>query len=242
MFKLGKLKAEFSDQDLMFRNLMRAVAIPESYDWDVLNANVVPFPMFDNDRLGCCVMSGRAHQTLRFEYQEQRRLITITDSEVEKEYFKETGGYDSGLVVSQSLKKWRTTGWTAAGNNYKIKAYSRLDLYNRSQIKAGMYSDLGVGIGFDVPQSAITQFNAGEPWTVVNNDGGSVGGHYVYCVAYDSTGITCVTWGQRQFMSWEFWDKYTDEAWAIIDAKDTRHNHGIINFDVIDEFLSKLKQ
>jgi hypothetical protein len=237
--RLGKLAPEFSDRDLKFSSLMRAVVLPPAYDWDAMHPGI-PTPMFGNDAYGDCVMAGRAHQTLRFEMAEQNKLIPITDKEVEAEYFKETGGADSGLVVSRSLKSWRNLGWAAGGSNYKIKGYSRLDLYNRTQVKTAMFSDLGMGIGFSVPQSAIDQFNVNHPWTVVADDGGSVGGHYVYCVAYDSQGLTCVTWAKRQQMTWEFFDKYTDEAWAIFDAKDDPHRKMLLKLDLLDDFLKKL--
>lgn len=236
--KLGKLAPQFNDSDLLFKNIMRAVPVPPSYDWDVATPG---FPadlrMFLNDQLGDCVMAGRAHQTMRFEFKEKGAVPNITDDEVETEYMRETGGVDSGLVVSRSLQQWRRRGWTAGGKLYKIKSYARLDLYNRSQLMAAMYADLGMGIGFSVPQSAMDQFNAGLPWDVVQDDGGSLGGHYVFCVGYDADGITCMTWGQRQKMTWPFFDKYCDEAWAIIDAQDGK---GLINLAMVDDFLKSL--
>jgi len=228
-FKLGKLAPQLDSRDLKFSSLMRrGVSIPDLYDFDVLHPGI-PTPMYLNDTYGDCVIAGRAHQTLRFELIEKGVLPKITDAEVEKEYFSETHGADSGLVVSQSLKRWRRHGWTAGGSNYKIRAYSRLDLYNRSQIKAAVYSDLGVGIGFEVPQSAIDQFDAGANWSVVPNDGGIQGGHYVFCYAYDSQSVKCVTWGRRVLMSWDFFDIYTDEIWAIFDAVDTVKRQAVLD-------------
>lgn len=240
--KFGKAPAEFSDHDLLFKNLMRAVPVPPFYNWDEAHPGViVPTPMFNNDRLGCCVMSGRAHQTLRFEYAEQKQVITITDKEVEAEYLKETGGQDSGLVVSRSLNTWRRSGWRAGGKLYKIQGYSRIDLYNRSQVKAAIYSDLGVGIGFAVPTSAMKQFDDNQPWTVVPEEGSSLGGHYVFCLGYDTDWITCVTWGRRQRMSWDFWDRYTDECWAIFDARDNARRLDILNVPKLKAFLADIR-
>jgi hypothetical protein len=59
--------------------------------------------MFANDQYGDCVMAGRAHQTLRFELAEQKKVIAISDEDVTREYFQETGVADSGLVVLDSL-------------------------------------------------------------------------------------------------------------------------------------------
>lgn len=243
MMKLGKLKPEFSEKDFQFSNLMKAVIIPAAYDWDLMHPESrIPMPMFLNDKLGCCVISGRAHQTMRFELLEQRRILPITDDEVRNEYFKQTGGLDEGLVVSQSLKSWRSNGWTVGGKVYKIKAFSRIATNNRTQIKAAMYSDLGVGLGFEVPAIAMDQFERGEPWTVVDNDGGIEGGHYVYCIAYNPFGITCISWGKRQYMTWEFYDKHADETWAIIDDRNlTMKQLEVLDVPVIDEYLSAIK-
>ncbi len=234
--KLGKLKPEFNNNDLLFSSLMKAVPIPTVYDWDVLHPNL-PTPMFANDSLGDCVMAGRAHQTLRFEFIEQKQVINISDAEVTKEYFNETGGGDDGLVVSRSLREWKRTGWAVGGKTYKIKAYSRLNRFNRTQVKTAIYSDLGVGIGFEVPQSAMEQFDKAEPWHVVADDGGILGGHYVFCYAYDTHSIKCVTWGQRQLMTWEFWDKYCDEVWAIFDAANsTQKQRATLDLAAIDDW------
>src|ERR1700740_927818 len=91
-FKLGKAPAKRDDRNLMFAALLTApVKVPAEYDFDVKH-NGIPTPMFANDTYGCCVIAGRAHQTLRFEDIEQGSVLMITDAEVKREYFHETGG------------------------------------------------------------------------------------------------------------------------------------------------------
>jgi hypothetical protein len=41
----------------------------------------------------------------------------------------------------------------------------------------------------------------------------------VNIVGYDPDGLTCITWGKRQRMTWAFWHAYVDEAWAILPAE-----------------------
>jgi len=61
-----------------------------------------------------------------------------------------------------------------------------------------------------------------QPWSVppggATGDGkpGSWGGHAVPVVAYDARGLTVVTWGALQTMTWTFWEAYCEEAYAII--------------------------
>lgn len=218
---LGKLPKKEDSRTLQFRAVLKAAPpAPPAYDFDAAHLGI-PTPMFGNDRYGDCVIAGRAHQTLRFELIDEGKIISITDKEVEEEYFKETGGPDSGLVVLDSLKLWRNEGWTAGGDNDKIKAFAEIDPKDHEGIRAAIYADIGCGMGFLVTQAAMDQFNAGEKWDVVKgDDGGELGGHYVHCPAYNEIGPICVTWGQRQQMTWAFVDKYADEFYAIIDQLD----------------------
>src|SRR3954471_16530140 len=110
VFKLGKSTAKRDKRNFRFATLLEAApTLPPSYDFDTTHQGI-PTPMFANDTYGCCVISGRAHQTLRFEDIEQGSVIMITDKDVTKEYFKETGGVDSGLIVLDSLNLWRQKG------------------------------------------------------------------------------------------------------------------------------------
>ncbi len=123
IIKFGKAPAKLDNRNLKLSAVLRApIPLPAEYDFDVTH-NGIPTPMFGNDQYGDCVMAGRAHQTLRFETAEQGVLISITDKDVLREYLKETGGEDSGLVVLDSLKLWRKRGWSAAKQRFKIKGF-----------------------------------------------------------------------------------------------------------------------
>ena len=245
--KLGKLAPQFDARDLPLRALLKPViAFPSNYDFDALHPEL-PYPMFANDTLGCCVISGRAHQTLRFEDIEQKKVIPITDQEVIKEYYRQTGGIDSGLVVSRSLRSWRQKGWIAAAQRYYAKGYARINHKVLDEVRTGIYADVGVGIGFSVPQYAMEQIDRGLDWTIPINRTPAgdqiVGGHYVLLVAYGSDGtFTCVTWGQRQKMSAAFFTEYCDEGWAVFDAANpTAKQLNLIDFAKMDSFVDALK-
>lgn len=245
IIRFGKKKAKRDSRNLMFASILRAApALPAEYDFDVLH-NGIPTPMFGNDLYGDCVMAGRAHQTLRFEVAEQHKLIAITEKEVLTEYFKESGGVDSGLIVLDSLKEWRSQGWIAAKKRYKIKAFAQIDQAKRAEVKRAVYLDIGVGLGFSLPDAAITQFHAGKPWAVVSGKKGQPNpknGHYVYVPGYTKTGPVCVTWGRKQQMTWAFLTKYCDEAYTIIDAIDTAKKKRALDAKKLDAFLGALKK
>jgi hypothetical protein len=242
IFKLGKKPAKRDRRNLKLKSILRAVTVPVEYDFDTAHSGV-PTPVFANDRYGDCVIAGRAHQTLRFELVEQSRVIRITDGEVVREYLLETGGDDSGLVVLDSLSRWRKRGWIAGGERYFIEAFAEIDRGDATQVKQAVFTELGVGLGVSLPITAQREFEAGKPWANVSGPGstpGSWGGHYVYVTGYTRLGPTCVTWGRKQRMSWAFFDKYCDEAYAIIDAIDTPRKRRGLDRSKIESFLDTL--
>lgn len=219
---LGKLPVKHDIRTIKFKSIIdlsKLPIIPRVFDVDSQYTETIDNPMFLNDIYGCCVIASRGHMTLRLEEFEQKLLIKISNDEIKTEYFKETGGPDSGLYMLSSLSEWRR-GWIAAGKNYKIYAYSKLDIPDHIDIKACVFLLNGVYLGFNVPQSAMNQFNNGQTWDVVSNDDGIVGGHAIYMKGYNEIGPVVVTWGKKQQMTWAFWDKYVDEAYGVVDDVD----------------------
>jgi hypothetical protein len=243
LFKLGKRPARRDSRNLKLKSILRApVKTPVEYDFDTAHSGV-PTPMFANNRIGNCVIAGRAHQTLRFELVEQRRLLVISDGDVVRQYFLETGGRDTGLVVLDSLNHWRKRGWLAAGDRYFITAFAEIDRRVPSEVKRTVFTDLGVGLGLLLPHTAQREFEAAVPWSTTTGPGSapnSWGGHYVYVTGYTKLGPTCVTWGRKQRMTWAFFRKYVDEAYAVIDALDTPKKKRALNQGKIEQFLDTL--
>jgi hypothetical protein len=241
----GKAPAKHDDRTLKLKDILRAADVrlvehplPEEYDFDDAHNEIPrPLPTYQNPPLNNCVIAGRAHQTLRFELVEQNRLINVTNEDVELEYKKQTGGDEQkDIETLQSLKLWRTRGWDAAGQHFKIKAFAKLDQGDHEQIKRMIYINLGVGLGFFLPESAIKQFKNGQRWDLTRERAANHG-HYVYAPGYTNDGPVCITWGRKQQMSWAFLDKYSDEAYVIIDAIDTPEKKRTLDEEKINKFL-----
>jgi hypothetical protein len=240
IYAFGKAPAKQDHRTLKLADVLlegpEATSLPEEYDFDDKHKGI-PTPKYLNPPLNNCVIAGRAHQTLRFEIAEQGVLIDITDQDVKREFEKQIVGRSTNdIEVLGSLKLWRTGGWDAAGQHFKIKAFSKIDPIEPEKIKRAIRINLGVGLGFFLPESAITQFQAGEPWDATQEKA-APRGHYVYVPGYTKYGPVCVTWGKKQQMSWAFVDKYCDEAWAIIDAIDTPEKKRNLDEKKINEFL-----
>ncbi len=176
-----------------------------------------------NDNLGDCTIAAVGHAIQLWKIAAGKNInlakITPPDSVILSAY-EQWCGYnpadpstDQGGVELDVLNDWRSGG--LAGD--EILAYADPDPNNQLHVKQAIYLFGGAYIGFNVPQSAMDQFNAGLPWTVEPiNDGGIVGGHAVFCPDYNAFGPFCITWGARQQMSWAFWAKYCDEAHALL--------------------------
>ena len=220
-YRLGKLPKKADRRNIHLKGLLKTDLLPPlriPYDIDDSFANMIDTNMYKNDTLGDCVIAGRGHMTLRFEDFEQDIIIPITDDDVVIEYFKESGGQDNGLVMLDSLNAWRH-GWQAADKTYSIYAYADINPLDHQEVMYAVYLLQGVYAGVQLPIWAIAQFMAGNPWTY--NAGDSIiGGHCIYIVAYNEIGPICITWGARQQMTWEFWNHYCDEAYAVIDNID----------------------
>jgi hypothetical protein len=133
--------------------------------------------------------------------------------------------------VRDALNYRRKTGLIdAAGNRHKIGAFLALEPGNVDHLLEALYLFGIVGIGIQFPDSAMDQFNAGKPWSVVA--GARIeGGHYVPLVAKRSN-LECVTWGRIQPMTSQFYAKYCDEAWAILSPEMLKGGKSPEGFDL----------
>ena len=242
--RTGRRTKRVDPQTLKFADVIRAgaKAPPAEYDVDKKypEIGVRPIPMFLNNELGCCVISGRAHQTLRFEYIEQGGVIRISDSEIRSQYLDESEGEDNGLVVLDSLNSWRKDGWRAGGRRYKIDVYAEIDKDDREQFKTAIYMKVGIGLGIFLPNNYNEVFRSGQHW-----DGSLAGstrnGHYVYATGYNADGLTFITWGERRFMTWDFVERNCDEGYAIVDDIDKFDDAASpFDADAANEFLDSL--
>src|SRR5689334_12274369 len=109
-------------------------------------------------------MAARAHLTLRFEDIEQGSVLMITDKAVLKEYFKETGGPDTGLNLLDSLNEWRHNGWqpTVKKTTYKIHAFAEIAPKNHEEVKSAVYLLTAAYLGLALPNSAKAQMQTGQ--------------------------------------------------------------------------------
>lgn len=191
--------------------------------------------MLGNDRYGDCVWAGAAHETMLWN-KTAAKDVPFSDESVLSAYTAVTGfnpddpSTDSGTDMQLAASYRRKTGMKDAnGAMHTIAAY--LAIQNVTELKQAIWLFEAVGIGVQFPASAMQQFNAGKPWTVVKSQ--IEGGHYIPGLSYDAKGIYVVTWGKVQLATWGFIKKYMDEAIVYLSPEMFTNGKSIEGFDLV---------
>lgn len=113
-----------------------------------------------------------------------------------------------------ALRYWRHTGI----GDHKIDAFVKLDEQKREEAKVAIYLFGGAYIGLALPESAKKQFvwGKGKHPAHASTDKYSWEGHAVCAVAYTPKEVTVITWGREQRMTWDFYERYCDEAYGVL--------------------------
>lgn len=213
--KLGRLPRKHNPKTLfMARYSQGAVPPPPSkvyYEYLVKQ-----WPMYGNDQLGDCVFACGGHMLQNWTAHGSVE-ISPTDDEILSAY-EAVGGYkpgdpstDNGAAITDFLNWWQAN--PLGGKT--ISAWASIDPANLTAIKQAIWIFGGIDIGINVPSSAMDQFNAGQNWEYVPKS--AIEGRHSICVfGYGTHGCACITWRRIQYMSWEFFSAYCDEAYAII--------------------------
>lgn len=179
--------------------------------WDMLGNDSIgdcgPISVANSIRAAGMYGDGTSH---RFTLQEVLDLYARTSG-----YDPVTHANDNGVVLQELLEQARKGG---VGPN-KVLAFAEVNVADVSEVKAAIDTFGHVLIGANLPTDASDQLDRGLDWYPTAGKGGipgSWGGHAVFVGAYNETGLTCVTWGQTQRMTWEWWTRYVGEAWVIV--------------------------
>lgn len=221
--KLGKSTARHDPRTLLMASYVSTGLPTPPANFD-LTSKVSKWGMMENDQIGDCTCAAAGHLLMEWTANASKKIFTPTDKQVVAAYSAitgynpQSGANDNGAIEIDVLNFWRQSG--IAG--HKIGAYVALEPSNHNHIMDSVYIFEGCYIGLQLPNSAKPQVQNHQPWSVPpggpTGDGkpGSWGGHAVPVVAYDARGVTVVTWGALQRMTWSFWETYCDEAYAIL--------------------------
>src|SRR5208282_2791329 len=221
-FKLGRLPAKF---DLRIPNLstytVNLPPPPVEITWD---KGKTQFGMMDNDRLGDCTAAALAHLIQIWTMNVSVEVI-LSDRQV-VQFYSDTCGYnpndpstDQGGTELDIFKQWLKTPGLLGGYSLTGFAPFRPQSLSSDSIKDAVSICGGAYLGVNLPKTILNQ---GNLWRVPaqgpNGDGapGSLGGHAIVAVAYNSRVLEFISWGTRYWMTWDFFHTYTEEGYALI--------------------------
>ena len=244
--KPDKLPPKPHRNTLLFSKYLGDVLPPPSLKraWEY----VVPdgkWGMFGNDVYGDCTCASKAH-ILMAVTANVGSIVIPTDQQVLEMYSAvsgfnpTTGANDDGAAMTDVNAYLLTHG--LAGR--KALGWVQIDHANRTHFEQCVELFGACDVGVNLPTSAMDQFNAGEPWDVVADDGGIDGGHDIPYLGYGRDGQTCITWAKRQPTGLPWFAKYADEGYGIIwddwfDTTNVAPNH--FNKDQLWADLQALK-
>jgi hypothetical protein len=234
--KLGKNPAVFDTRTLRFGAYATA-ELPPPPASENYGAKVTSWPMYDNDKYGDCTCAAAGHMIQNWTANVGTE-VTPADSSVLTFYEHFVGSPpppDEGCNMLQVLKYWRSHG---LGKD-KILAFTILELKNHLDVQNAIYLFGSIYIGVELPDFAVHGDMLTIPWEVPA--GGAVGdaapnpqnGHCIPAVGYDANGLSVVTWGEAKPMSWDFYDAYAEEAYAVLSRDFIQANgQGVAGFDL----------
>jgi hypothetical protein len=215
--KLGKLAPRVDVRTLALARYVDPSRLPDPPATIDLTGRVPEWPMYGNDTIGDCTVAASAHMIEAWTAAARGAAVEVTEDAVLTAFDRVkvvdplTG--EEGAVELDVLRDWRKHGV----GGHRIGAYARVSTVDHRLARAGAWLFGGLYLGLQLPLSARGQ----ETWdwggSLTGPDRpGSWGGHAVDVVRYDDAGLTVVTWGRLQAMTWSFWDRYCDEAYCVL--------------------------
>jgi hypothetical protein len=244
--KLGKLPFKEDKRDLKLARYIDKTVLPTPPESTNDYEAFVDYGMFLNNSIGDCAVAGPIHMLMIWLTQGGKKPEFVDDNALKT--YEAISGYvpgdestDVGCSLRDVLKYWRKVGIPDKnGVMHKIGAFVQLNCKDHEEVKIAQYLFSAIDIGFMVPAYAMEQFQNGDIWDVQTKNSEIEGGHCVIPSGYGTIkilkvtkeGLWVITWGKAQFMTWKFWDKYVDEAWAILDTEFLKNGKSPDGFDL----------
>jgi hypothetical protein len=214
---LGKLPVRTDVRTLSLARYVDSAQLPSPPDAFDETSGVDSWPMYSNDRIGDCTTAAAAHMIEAWTAAGRGQAVELPERAVLDafDHVKVTDPFtgQEGAIELDVLRYWRANGI----GGHSIGAYARVAVRDQRLVETAAWLFGGLYIGLQMPLSAHAQ----PVWDWTGSLAGparpgSWGGHAVDVVRYDRNGLTVVTWGRLQELTWSFWNRYCDEAYCIL--------------------------
>jgi hypothetical protein len=231
--KLGKLPARIDPRTLSLARYVEAGVLPSPPPALDLAAAVPDWPMYGNDRIGDCTTAAAGHMIEAWTAAASGRSLEVAEKDVISAFdvvrIVDPATGEEGAVELDVLKLWRTTGI----GGHVIGAFAAVTIGDRELVRTGAALFGGLYIGLQLPLRAQEQSVWDWNGRLDGPDApGSWGGHAVDVVGYEEAGLTVVTWGALQRLTWSFWEHYCDEAYCIVSSDFLEGGRSPAGFDL----------
>ncbi|OCX52172.1 hypothetical protein BEL04_11830 [Mucilaginibacter sp. PPCGB 2223] len=145
-------------------------------------------------------------------------------------YDPKTGANDKGATALDALKYWRKNGI----GGHEITAFATVNHHTKKYVTEAIFLFGGIYVGVQLPATIKGQkvWELSPDGPVGDGAPGSYGGHAICVLAYDEKGLTCISWGKKRRMTWDFWFAYAEEAYAVLSHSFIKNNKTPQGFDL----------
>ncbi len=234
---------------------------PKVWNFDLAHPGV-PRSMDENDAHGCCVEAYQAKAERRFQLVQQGVLLDIPGATILADWRRKNGNTEDGLILLDSLKDWRETGWTLSdGHTYRNSAVAVIDTdaTDRFEQAVSLFGHAPIGlllprwITQDIPASLRPGADGRTIWKLQHDADLDLedpdGGHCVIVKGYvdvrgtaDPGGVLIETWTEDVLMTWPFFWRYNLERYAVVDQRDTWVQHPGVDINALDALVPQIGQ
>src|ERR1700733_13779270 len=185
--------------------------------------------------VGDCTVAAACHMMMCWSDNAQPAPWTFLAADALQD-FKDYKTSPDGATLFNILNDWQAYGIPRRSGaslvTVVIEDFALLDINDPAQLKLQVQQSIqllgGCYIGIELPKYAVKKTLDGKPPLVWNKTAAELdamgkdaqkapnAGHCVPAIGYDASGLEVITWGNRTQMSWDFFSRYRDEAWAVL--------------------------
>lgn len=217
---LGRVKSVHDSRMLHLQSYLAVKALPVPPVHQMLDSTLA-WPMLANDRFNCCTSAAAGHMVHHWTAANQHGVF-LSDDDIVRAHAQLTGDHLMDSVsMLDALKFWRKAGI----GEHRIHSYMSAGHAASDDLRAVIFLFGSAYIGLDLPKfamSGVPEQIPEIPWVIepsMSPDDASpqpANGHCVAAIGYDEKVIYVVSWGKLKTMTWEFFERYTDEVYAVL--------------------------
>lgn len=226
--RLGRIKSAYDPRLLKLGSYIAVDKLPIPPARNIIE-HTDGWPMLANNQFNCCTSAAAGHMVHHWTAANQNGIF-LTDADIIKAHAQLTGDHLMEPVsMLTALKFWRKTGI----GNHRIHSFMSAGHARADMLRGVIFLFGAAYLGLDLPNFTMAgtpdQILA-TPWEIPSNIApqdaapNESNGHCVAAVGYDEQFIYVVTWGTLKSMSWDFFLRYTDEAYAVLSADWVQQN------------------